>query len=167
MIHTSSFLSLHFSGTKMSVINLTLWLREWMKKAVFHQLTLSCAVTLTDNKLLDPHTAFHAFIPWLEPTACSPSTLLSFLLRSGKINKITQPLWVTTFRLAVGHYFFAKLSNCNTNHFIHKGANTSPQHCSDLLPLEGKHIKKPWQCIRANWEQMDSHSMASKVNKEV
>lgn len=106
MILTSSFLSLQFSSTKMSVINLTLWLCEWMKKAIFHQLTLSCAVTLSDNKLLDPHTAFHAFIPWLEPTACSPSTLLSLLLRSGKINKITQPPWVTAFRLAAGHYFF-------------------------------------------------------------
>lgn len=166
MIHVSSLLSFHFSSPEMSVINLPLWLHEWMKKAVFHQLTLSCAVTLSDNRLLDPHT--HLFMVLFPDWSQQPAHHRPFCLSCCRAAKETKKTATPGhhIRLTVGHYFFPSFQTViqitlyikeQTHHL-----NTAVIYC-----LWKENTQKPWRCICANWEQMDSHSMASKVNREV
>lgn len=108
----------------------------------------------------------YGFIPWLDPIAQSLLTLLAFPLWSSKRK------WKTAIPghhigHTVGHFFFLpELSNHNTSHFIHKGANTSPQHFSNLLLLEGKYTKT----LAVHLSKPGTNGlllMASKVNREV
>lgn len=69
-------------------------------------------------------------------------------------------------RLTVGRYFSPCFQTViqitlyikeQTHHF-----NFGVIYC-----LWKENTQKPWQCLCANWEQIDSHSMVSKVNREV
>lgn len=146
----------------LSVTNLPLRLRDWLKKGLFHQLTLSCALTLSDNRLLD---LFMVLFPdWTQqPSRCWPYWLSR--CRAAKGNE-KRPFRVTTLDVMLAIFFLPELSNHNTSHFMHKGANTSPQHFSNLLLWEGKYTKT----LAAHLSKPGTNGlplMASKVNREV
>lgn len=135
----------------LSVTNLPLWLRDWLKNGLFHQLTLSCALTLSDNRLLD--LLMVLFPDWTQqPSRCRPYWLSR--CRAAKGNE-KRPFRVIT--LDVLFFFFLSFQTITqvtlyikeqTHHL-----NTSVIYCS----WKGN-TQKPWQCICPNREQMDSHS---------
>lgn len=53
------------------------------------------------------------------------------------------------------------------NHFIHRRADTNTTNSAVIYCLRRNNAHKPLQCTFINQEQMDTHSMASKVNREV
>lgn len=146
--HASTSLSPGFCSTAspLSAINLPVWLHEQPMKPLFHQPALSCAVTLSDNRLLDLqaplygiHSPNGASSPLTNPVVCL-TVEQQRKLKNG-------PLWVATSD--------SLLVISSLKAF--KPDTQKSRHTSAAIYCLWRDIAhKPLQCTCTNQEQMDT-----------